>query len=178
MSNWSIMAHFDSSAINIAFNPFALSFLSCVGLQTRKNLEKNGIWTTNLTEEIPCLQEWKWPHAWNNSALTDFRLLTIEVCCVYKIQTISTLIPPCISPKTSHAFSISEREPYCRVLLQSVLPLRHKVWCWEQSSVAVLSWVLQTLSEVDVPHLTVFKPKCEQFLWGWHGSVEESLVEK
>lgn len=50
------------------------------------------------------------------------------------------------------------------------------MWCWEHSS--VLSGGPQMLSEVDVPHLCVFWPECEQFLWGWHGSVEESLSEK
>ncbi len=72
----------------------------------------------------------------------------------------------------------TEREVYCSFVSQSVSPLPHRVWCWEQSSVAVLSGMLQTLSEVDVPHLSVFKPEAEQFLCGWHGWVEESLVEK
>lgn len=44
----SIRGHYDSSAWNMPFIP-AL----CVGVQTRKNLEKNGIWTADPTEEIP-----------------------------------------------------------------------------------------------------------------------------
>lgn len=58
-------------------------------------------------------------------------------------------------------------------------PVWHIVWWWEQSSGAFLSWEPpQRLSEVDVPHLSVFMPKSEQFLWGWHSSVEESPAEK
>lgn len=44
----SIRGHYSSSAWNMPFTPTL-----CVGVQTRKKLEKNGIWTTDPTEEIP-----------------------------------------------------------------------------------------------------------------------------
>lgn len=62
----SIRGHYDSSAWNMPFIP-AL----CVGVQTRKNLEKNGIWTADPTEEIPRARE---------KRLKWFGLLLIRSC--------------------------------------------------------------------------------------------------
>lgn len=57
-------------------------------------------------------------------------------------------------------------------------PVWHSVWCWEHSAAAVLLGASQRLSLVDVPHLSVFRPRSEQFRWRWHGSEEEPPVEK
>lgn len=51
------MGHHDNNALNTPFNPLLWLFSFVFGFQARKNLEKNGIWTRNLTEEIPCIQE-------------------------------------------------------------------------------------------------------------------------
>lgn len=48
---------------NTPYIPRALLLLPCAGVQT-KNLGKNGIWTTSLTEEIPRTAE---RDVWNDS---------------------------------------------------------------------------------------------------------------
>lgn len=95
------------------------------------------------------------------------------MCVVYTLY--KWVLLWCLSPKTFHMGPTVAVSYTTRCMFS---PVWHKVWCWEHSTVAILSWLPQTLSEVDVPHLSVFKPKSEQFLWHWHGSVEEPPMEK
>lgn len=97
--------------------------------------------------------------------------------CVCWINTALMINPNSrISPKTFHMIFFCSAMPNMTARMFS--PVWHKVWWWEHSSVAFLSGVPHWLSAVDVPHLSVLRPNSEQFVWGWHGLVEEPPGEK
>lgn len=155
----SIRGHYDGTAWNMPFIP-ALCFSSSVLMFQHARIWGKK-WNLDGGPDRGNPPHWR-GNDWNDS-----------VCYWYEAVDNWGFV----RKTPSHARKVAFRCPAsCGVL--KVSPLWHRVWWWEHSSMAALSWVAQRLSVVDVPHLRVLKPRLEQFLWGRQDSVEESLVEK